>query len=118
MLKEFVLSTGGCIVCVDGDDQDYMSQMERLRMHWEELLAGVSACRELQVLVLPCLWMDPLFPPGTAFARLTHLEISDDEREHPPDAGVMGLWELVASGGLPALAKLSVKVHGHFSWRM
>jgi hypothetical protein len=52
--------------------------------------------------------VEPLFPPGTAFARLTHLEIGDYEREHPPDAGVMGLWELMASGGLPALAKLKV----------
>jgi hypothetical protein len=32
----------------------------------------------------PYIEVEPLFPPGTAFARLTHLEISDYEREHPP----------------------------------
>jgi hypothetical protein len=37
---------------------------------------------------------------------------SDNERKHPPDAGTMGLWELMASGGLPALAKLSVWLFG------
>jgi hypothetical protein len=76
------------------------------------VLAGVSACHELQVLVLPPLRVEPLFPPGTAFARLTHLEIGDYERGHPPGAGMMGLWELMASGGLPALAKLSVTLEG------
>jgi hypothetical protein len=78
-------------------------------VEWAELLAGVSACRELQELVLPHIVVEPLFPPGTAFGRLSHLDICDHEREHPPDAGVMGLWELVASGGLPALAKVKVR---------
>jgi hypothetical protein len=87
----------------------WADQEQRLRVHWAELLAGVSACRELQVLVLPrSIKVEPLFPPGTAFARLTHLEMGDYEREHPPPAGEMGLWELMASGGLPALAKLRV----------
>jgi hypothetical protein len=95
-------------------DEDYESQVERRRVQWTDVLAGVSACRELQVLVLPRIEIEPLFPPGTAFARLTHLEISDHEREHPPDAGVMGLWELMASGGLPALAKLSVRLEAEW----
>jgi hypothetical protein len=90
------------------------SRVERLRVQWADVLAGVSSCRELEVLVLPYLEVEPLFPPGTAFGRLTHLEISDHTREHQPDAGVMGLWELMASGGLPALAKLSVWIHGRW----
>jgi hypothetical protein len=65
----------------------------------------VSDCHELEVLMLPDLLADPLFPRGTAFACLTHLEICDDARRAPSDAGVMGLWELMASGGLPALTK-------------
>jgi hypothetical protein len=83
-------------------------QEEQLREEWADVMARVSTCRELEVLALPRIEVEPLFPPGTAFARLTHLEISDFEREHPPDAGVMGLWELMASGGLPVLAKLKV----------
>jgi hypothetical protein len=81
-------------------------------MQWADVMAAVSTCRELQVLVLPRIEGEPLFPPGTAFARLTHLEMTDFKREHPPGAGVMGLWELMASGGLPALAKLSVRPNG------
>jgi hypothetical protein len=108
-LKGFHLS--GCIR-TRSDPQDYADQMERLREQWADVLAGVSACRELQVLVLPWIEVEPLFPPGTAFRRLTHLAMWDHEREHPPDAGVMGLWELMASGGLPALAKLKVKLEG------
>jgi hypothetical protein len=110
-LKGFLLSGG-----VDApEDDETGSQVERLHVHWGDVLAGVSACRELQVLVLPNIEVEPLFPPGTAFAHLTHLEISDHEREHPPDAGAMGLWELMASGGLPALAKLKVRLGGR--WR-
>jgi hypothetical protein len=82
--------------------------MARLRVQCADVLAGVSACRELEMLVLPCTRFEPLFPPGTAFGRLTHLEIHDNGREDPPDAGAMGLWELMASGGLPVLAKLCV----------
>jgi hypothetical protein len=49
---------------------------------------------------------------AVTFPRLTHLEMCDAKREHPPDAGVMGLWELMASGGLPVLAKLSLRLFG------
>jgi hypothetical protein len=87
--------------------------MERLRVQWADVLAGVSACRELQVLVLPYITAKPSFPLEHAVSLLNHLEISDyDEQERPPDAGVVGLWELMASGGLPALAKLSVSLEG------
>jgi hypothetical protein len=114
-LKSLLLS-GGVDLALrahPGTDEDaFRSRVERLRVQWADVLAGVSACRELQVLVLPDIMVEPLFPPGTAFDRLTHLEISDYEREHPPDAGAMGLWELIASGGLPALAKLSVRREG------
>jgi hypothetical protein len=88
--------------------------VERLRVPWAEVLAGVSACRELEVLVIPSIKAEPQFPPGTAFNRLIRLEISDHERGQPPDAGVMGLWELMASGGLPALADLSVTLEGRW----
>jgi hypothetical protein len=113
-LKGFLLSTdsGGPVVVYGRDEDDDRDQKERLRMQWADVLAGVSACRELHVLVFPEIILEPLFPPGTAFSRLTHLEICDHERVHPPDAGVMGLWELVASGGLPALAKLSLNLEG------
>jgi hypothetical protein len=108
-LKAFLLSAGiEQVIRVPSMKR----RVERRRVQWPDVLAGVSACRELQVLVLPFITVEPLFPPGTSFARLTHLEISDHEREHPPDAGVMGLWELMASGGLPALAKLSVRLEG------
>jgi hypothetical protein len=90
--------------------QPWTGDHAQVRVQWAELLAALSACRELQALVLPRLSeVEPLFPPGTAFARLTHLEISDYKRANPPDAGVMGLWELWASGGLPALTKLNVR---------
>jgi hypothetical protein len=82
--------------------------VERMRVLWADVLAGVSTCRELQVLVLPCIGVEPLFPSGAAFARLTNLELSDCGRERPSDVGAMGLWELMASGRLPALAKLIV----------
>jgi hypothetical protein len=91
---------------------DYARECERLREEWVELLAGVSTCRELEVLALPAVKIEPLFPPGTAFTHLTHLEISDFEREHPPGAGVMGPWELMASGRLPALTRLKLKLPG------
>jgi hypothetical protein len=84
-------------------------------VQWAELLAGVSACRELEMLVLPQVRDGSYFPPGTAFARLTHLELANDCRAQPPGAGVMGLWDLMASGGLPALAKLKVRLEG--PWR-
>jgi hypothetical protein len=79
------------------------------------LLAGLSACRELEVLILPFhIKVEPMIPPNTAFGRLTHLQISAHERQDPPDAGLVGLWEVMASGGLPALAKLSVRLEGRW----
>jgi hypothetical protein len=81
---------------------------------WADFLVGVSACGELQMLVLPHTKVEPLFRPGTVFARLVRLEIWDSERERQPDAGVMGLWELMASGGLPALVKLKVRFTGRW----
>jgi hypothetical protein len=114
-LKDFLVRTLDCeALHVDDEAEDYADQVEWLRVQWADVLAGVSACRELKVLALPYIKVEPLFPPGTAFDRLTHLEISDHEREHPPDAGVMGLWELMASGGLPALAKLSLRLEGRW----
>jgi hypothetical protein len=111
-LKGFVLGSNNTRVGIHERAQDYATRVERLRVQWAEALAGMSACRELQVLVLPYIDVEPLFPPGAAFHRLTHLEISAYKREHPPDAGMMGLWELMASGGLPALAKLKVWLEG------
>jgi hypothetical protein len=109
-LKDFRLSVRNEIP-VRREARIYEGKERRLRMHWRELLARVSACRELRVLVLPqSIKVEPLFPPGTAFARLTRLEMGDYEREHSPDAGEMGVWELMASGGLPALAQLSVSL--------
>jgi hypothetical protein len=116
-LKTFHLVTpdaSSSIIRIDAEAQDHASQAERLRVQWAGVLAGVSACRELEVLVLPSIEVEPLFPPGTAFGRLTQLQISDQGREHPPDAGMMGVWELMASGGLPALAKLSLRLEGRW----
>jgi hypothetical protein len=102
------------MITLDPKAEDYASQVERLRVQWAELLAGVSACRDLQVLDLPQdIQVEPLFPPGTAFARLTDLHICTPEREHPPPAGAMGLWEVMASGGLSSLAKLNVGFIGY-----
>jgi hypothetical protein len=112
-LEGFYLGTPSDWVWIEGE-QDYAGQVEELRLVWADVLAGVSACRELQVLVLPDIGMESLFPPGTAFRRLTELKTIDYAREHPPEAGVMGLWELVASGGLPALVKLSVELKGRW----
>jgi hypothetical protein len=106
-LKEFLLKTDG-YGYEDENSEEYKVKVKWLRVPWADVLAGVSACHELQVLVLPRIKAEPLFPPGTVFNRLIHLEIPDNEREHPTSAGVMGLWELMASGGLPALAKLRV----------
>jgi hypothetical protein len=117
-LKGFLFGTrNNRALSFDKGIQDHSSKMVRLRVQWAGLLAGVAACRELQVLVLPRIEVEPLFPPGTAFARLTHLEIFDIVREHPPDAGVMGLWELMASGGLPALTKLKVEIERRRAFR-
>jgi hypothetical protein len=88
-------------------------QEQRLREQWAEVLAGVSICRELEVLVLPTsVKVEPSFPFDAAFGRLTHLEMADPKRKRSPGAGAMGLWELMASGGLPALATLKVVLKG------
>jgi hypothetical protein len=119
-LKSFRLSA----VDADGDDlgkyagdpdrEGYADRVERLRVQWTDLLAGVSTCRELEVLELLPVEVKPVFPPGTAFARLTELKVVDYEPEHPSDGGVMGLWEVMASGGMPALAKLTVRLQGRW----
>jgi hypothetical protein len=110
-LKDFSLLSDYNTFIIDGEAEDHAEQEARLRVQWAEVLAGVSACRELQVLKLQLgIQVEPLFPPGTAFAHLTDLDICDHEREHPPPAGEMGVWELMASGGLPALAKLSASI--------
>jgi hypothetical protein len=93
---------------------DHADQVDRLRAQWGGVLAGVSACRQLEVLELLPIKVEPLFPCGTAFGRLTHLRLSDHEPSHPPNAGGMGLWEVMASGGVPALAKLSVRLEGRW----
>jgi hypothetical protein len=114
-LKHFHLSARdhSCIQIRHPWADDYEDQMERLRVQWAEVLAGVSACRELQVLILRHIEVEHCFPPGAAFARLTHLEIHDRPQEH---AGGVGLWELMASGGLPALATLKVTPLGRWGW--
>jgi hypothetical protein len=109
-LKIFRLLAREGAVYFDPDAGDYAAQAERLRVQCSDVMAAVSSCRNhLEVLVLPQFFLiEPLFPPGAVFGRLTHLQIWDCEREHTPDAGVLGLWELMASGGLPALATLKV----------
>jgi hypothetical protein len=114
-LKRFRLSAHQKSIYVRRGSNDYYGQVKRLRVQWDDVMAGVSACRELEVLVLPPFDLipreiEPLFPPGTAFDRLTHLEIFDHQRWHVSDAGAMGLWEVMASGGLPALAKLRLRI--------
>jgi hypothetical protein len=107
-LKAFTFAPGGFVGIMEGTAEECEILEARLRVEWAELLAGVSACRELEVLRLPHAMVETLFPPGTAFDRLTHLEICDHEREHPPGAGMMGLWEVMASRGFPLLAELEV----------
>jgi hypothetical protein len=121
-LKRFGLSSDGGSISVKSTSPDYGDQVERLRVQWADVLAGVSACCELQVLKLLHIEVEPmeiefLFPPGTAFARLTDIEISHYKRDHPPEAGAMGLWELMASGGLPALAKLRLRLEDRLEGR-
>jgi hypothetical protein len=111
-LQGFLLTTQSASLHIQGEPGNLASQVERLRVQWADVLAGVSACRELQVLVLPHSAREPLFPRGTAFGRLTHLEISSTGGATLLGPGGMGLWELMMSGGLPALAKLSVMLVG------
>jgi hypothetical protein len=98
----------------DPDAEGHAEQVERRRVQWADVLACLSACRELEVLVLPDFGFEPLFPLGAVFGRLLYLEIRVHDQEHPPDAGVVGLWELMASGGLPALADLCVALNGRW----
>jgi hypothetical protein len=110
-LKSFHLSAGEGVIL---ERADYEAQAEQLREQWAEVLTGVSTCRQLEVLELPTFFKtEPLFPLGAAFDRLTHLEIVDCERDRLPDADVMGLWEVMASGGLPALTKLCLILEGN-----
>jgi hypothetical protein len=112
-LREFHLTGDGYISIERSDDDEELAERGlRLNVQWYEVLMGVSACRQLEVLVLPGIEVETFFPPGAAFARLTRLEMSVHCRDHPPVAGLMGLWELMASGGLPALAKLNVMLEG------
>jgi hypothetical protein len=69
-LKSFRLSWGE----KPRSDQAWIvttDQVEQLRVEWADVLAGLSACRELQVLVLPHTIRGLFFPGGTAFVRLT-----------------------------------------------
>jgi hypothetical protein len=92
-LKGFLLWTAAATLFVRSSGDGKRADVERLRVQWADVLAGVSACRELQVLVLPDIITETLFPPGTAFGRLTHLEICDHKRELPARSrydGAMG----------------------------
>jgi hypothetical protein len=105
-LKGLVLMTSDSErIHIHRASNDFASQVERLRVQWADMLAGVSCCRELELLALPCITVKTLFPPGCAFRRLTDLEISEDEgrgEDSPATAGCgAGLWEVMASGGLP-----------------
>jgi hypothetical protein len=111
-LRDFQLLPKKSTIIFDPDGDAADDPVQRLRVHWADVLAAVSTCRELEVLVLTRIEVEPLFSPGIAFARLTQLEVIDCERGHPLDVGAVGLWELMASGGLPALAKLSVRLDG------
>jgi hypothetical protein len=113
-LRVLDLAKSGAISILDDDQEDeHQSRLARLRVEWAGVMAGVSACRELEVLLLPRPEVETLFPPGTAFARLTRLEMSVHGRDRPP-AGAMGVWEVMSSGGLPALAKLKVMLAGRW----
>jgi hypothetical protein len=97
-LKGLLFRTWNDYYCISIDKEDEVDadQKPRLCVQWADVLSSVSSCRDLQMLVLPRLKLEPLFPRGTAFGRLTHLEMSGHNPEHPSDAGVMGLWELMA----------------------
>jgi hypothetical protein len=116
-LKALLLTTENGAILIDEDEPDdeiYQERVERLRVQWADVLAGVSACRELQgLLIPPYMKVEPLFSPRTVFGRLTHLHIrSWSEDPKTDDAGAIGVWELMASGGLPALATLKVRLQG------
>jgi hypothetical protein len=101
-LKGFRLDTAqNLVIGIESGTEDYAEEVERLRVQWAGVLAGVSACRELQVLVLPDIEVEHLFPPSTTFGRLTHLEISDFEREHPRRCRCDGAVGAGGVGGCP-----------------
>jgi hypothetical protein len=81
-LKDFRVETYIDIRMMEGA-ADRAERMERLRVQWTDVMAGVSACRELQVLLLTPPRIKPLFPPSTYFARLTHLEIYTEHLFRP-----------------------------------
>jgi hypothetical protein len=98
-------------------DQEFAVLESRLRVQWADVLAGVSSCRELQLLLLPRITSEPSFPPGAAFHRLTQLVVTDGTGWDPPHTGVVGLWEVMASGGLTTLAKLNLTLEGKWGDR-
>jgi hypothetical protein len=112
-LTAFLLAMGRYWEVYEEDEAEaYARHMDRLRTQLADVLAAVSNCPALEVLVLPYTQVYPFFPRNAVFTRLAHLEIVEPKREHPPGAGTVGLWEVVTSGGLPALAKLRVTIQG------
>jgi hypothetical protein len=93
-LKVFDLAKSGSIGIREGliEEDEHRSRMERLRVQWVGVMASVFTCRELEVLLLPRTKVETLFPPGSAFNRLTQLAVCDFEP--PTSAGEMGLWEV------------------------
>jgi hypothetical protein len=75
------------------------------RTYWQVYLSVASWRRSCSRSSTPSPFSRPALP-----SALTHLEIYVHKREHPPDAGAVGLWELLASRTLPALAKLRVRL--------
>jgi hypothetical protein len=65
------------------DDDDSEDSVDAPCVQWAELRAGLAACRELHRLALPMdtIEVEPLFPPGTVFARLTGTSRSATARE-------------------------------------
>jgi hypothetical protein len=114
-LEAFVFEIKEDQISLSHLSEDFGGLLELLCSQLVDLLAGVSSCQHLRELVLPAMPMQPLSPPGTAFSRLTYLDFADHEHEGPRDAPLIGLWEVMSSGGLPVLAKLRVglMVGGH-----
>jgi hypothetical protein len=118
-VKAFILTTAGNLSIGDREGDNYRA--ERAGGAAARAVGGASGGRVClpraqgarapkhhgRVLV-------PARPALPSTACLTQLEIWDHEREHPRQAGVMGLWEVMASGGLPALAKLKVALRGRW----
>jgi hypothetical protein len=80
-LKDFRLATEVDSLCIDKDDEDYEKQSERMRGRtcspawWAATSFRCSSFRSVEV--------EPLFPSGTVFARLTHLEVSAQRARSP-----------------------------------